>query len=86
MQDNFARIAREELPLYAPKRKFPDDADPDPYVRGPHQMRPTQSRRPGNFQTQNPAADSDTDDVVVVLEVLCKPLSYALFLCSFPLS
>ncbi|KAK1653109.1 hypothetical protein QYE76_070914 [Lolium multiflorum] len=31
-RDNFSRIAREELPRYAPKRKFPDDVDPDPYV------------------------------------------------------
>nr|XP_051229654.1 extensin-like [Lolium perenne] len=47
-RDNFSRIVREELPRYAPKRQFPDDADPDPYVRGPHQMGPTQSRRPAS--------------------------------------
>jgi hypothetical protein len=81
MQDNFSRIVREELPRYAPKRQFPDDADPDPYVRGPHQMGPTQSRRPGNFQTQNPAVDSDTDDEVVVLEVFCVFLHLIFFSC-----
>ncbi|KAK1614286.1 hypothetical protein QYE76_019803 [Lolium multiflorum] len=54
-RDNFARIATEELPRYAPKSKFPDDADPDPYVRGPHQMGPTQSRRPASHSaTPNP--------------------------------
>ncbi|KAK1649224.1 hypothetical protein QYE76_067029 [Lolium multiflorum] len=45
---NFARIAKEKLPGYAPKRKFPDDVDPDPYVRGRHPMGPTHSRRPAS--------------------------------------
>jgi hypothetical protein len=45
--------------------------DPDPYVPGNiHKMGPTHSRRPGNFSAQNPANASDTDDDVVVLEVL----------------
>ncbi|KAK1649645.1 hypothetical protein QYE76_067450 [Lolium multiflorum] len=47
-RDNFSRIAREELPRYAPKRKFKDDADPDPYVKGPHPMGPTYVKRPGS--------------------------------------
>ncbi|KAK1607903.1 hypothetical protein QYE76_031576 [Lolium multiflorum] len=68
--DNFPRIAREELPRYAPKRQFRDDADPDPYVKGPHPMGPTHVKRPGIFSTQSPAVDLDTDDEVVVLEVL----------------
>ncbi|KAK1631594.1 hypothetical protein QYE76_005909 [Lolium multiflorum] len=43
---NFSRIAREEPPSFAPKRKFHDDVDADPYVKGKHKMGPTHFRRP----------------------------------------
>jgi hypothetical protein len=87
MLQNFSQIAREEPPSFAPKRKFHDDVDADPYVKGKHKMGPTHFRRPGNFSTQHPANDSDTDDEVIVLEVHCTSLlSYKLFLCSTPFS
>jgi hypothetical protein len=57
---------------FAPKRLFDDDVDPDPYTVGNvHKMGPTHSRRPGNTPASNA---SDSDDDVVVLEVL-YPLS-----------
>jgi hypothetical protein len=77
MLQNFARIAREELASYAPSRRFHDDADADPYVKGKHKMGPTHIKRPGNFPTPHAANGSDTDDEVVVLEVYCSsPLPY----------
>ncbi|KAM0890762.1 hypothetical protein ACQ4PT_026848 [Festuca glaucescens] len=52
---NFARITREEPPSYAPKRKFEDDADADPYVKGQHKMGPTHSQRPASHSAaENP--------------------------------
>ncbi|KAK1686025.1 hypothetical protein QYE76_046873 [Lolium multiflorum] len=67
---NFARIAREEPASYTPNRRFHDDADADPFVKGKHKMGPTHVKRPGNFSTHHPANDSETGDEVVILEVL----------------
>ncbi|KAK1613919.1 hypothetical protein QYE76_019439 [Lolium multiflorum] len=67
---NFSRIAREEPASYTPDRRFLDDTDADPFVKGKHQMGLTFVKRPGNPSTQHPANHSDTDDEVVVLEVL----------------
>jgi hypothetical protein len=70
VQWKFPRILAEEPASFEPKRLFRDDVDPDPYVVGNvHKMGPTHSRCPGNFSAQNPASDTDEDDVVV-LEVL----------------
>nr|XP_051211524.1 uncharacterized protein LOC127329017 [Lolium perenne] len=67
---NFSRIAKEEPPSYAPNRRFHDDSDADPYVKGRHKMGPKRVRRPGNFSTPHPANGSDIDDEVVILEVV----------------
>jgi hypothetical protein len=80
MLQNFSRIAREEPASFAPSRQFHDDVDADPYVKGKHKMGPTHFKRAGNFSTQYPANDSDTDDEVVVLEVYCSsPFPYKTF-------
>jgi hypothetical protein len=74
MLQNFSRIAREEPASFTPSRRFHDDVDADPYVKGKHKMGPTHFKRPVNFSSQQPAHDSDTDDEVVILEVYCSSL------------
>jgi hypothetical protein len=63
---------------FTAKRLHLDSEDLDPYIVGNvHKMGPTHSRCPGNFSDQNPANASDTDNDVVVLEVLDQlPLTY----------
>ena len=52
---NFRRIRKEEQASYAPNRRFQDDCDPDPYLKGKHTMGPTYTKHPGNFLTSYPA-------------------------------
>jgi hypothetical protein len=80
MLQNFSRIAREGPASFTPSRRFHDDVDADPNVKGKHKMGPTHFKRPGNFPTPPPANDSDTDDEVIVLEVYCSsPIPYKTF-------
>ncbi|KAM0925105.1 hypothetical protein ACQ4PT_004397 [Festuca glaucescens] len=52
-EEDFPRIAAEELGSFAPKRLYADDEDPDPYTVGNvHKMGPTHSRRPADQDRQ----------------------------------
>jgi hypothetical protein len=68
---NFTRIRREEPASYTPNRRFEDDCDADPYVKGKQKMGRTYVKHPGNLSTPHPAKDSGSDDEVVCLEVYC---------------
>ncbi|KAK1686252.1 hypothetical protein QYE76_047100 [Lolium multiflorum] len=46
-RQNFRRIRKEEQASYAPNQRFQDDCDPDPYLKGKHQMGPTYIKHPG---------------------------------------
>ncbi|KAK1625829.1 hypothetical protein QYE76_000144 [Lolium multiflorum] len=46
-RQNFRRIRQEEQASYAPNRRFQDDCDPDPYLKGKHTMGPTYTKHPG---------------------------------------
>jgi hypothetical protein len=72
---NFRWIRQEERTSYAPNRRFEDDCDPDPYLKGKHKMGPTHTKVSGNFPTPHPANDSGSDDEVAILEVFCSPVS-----------
>nr|XP_051210782.1 uncharacterized protein LOC127328206 [Lolium perenne] len=45
-RQNFRRIRKEEQASYAPNRRFQDDCDPDPYLKGKHTMGPTYTKHP----------------------------------------
>jgi hypothetical protein len=74
MLQNFSRIAREGPASFTPSRRFHDNVEADPYVKGKHKMGLTHFKRPGNFSTQQPAHNSNTDDEVIILEVYCSSL------------
>jgi hypothetical protein len=77
LQD-FPRISAKVPASFAPKRFFPDDVDPDPYILGNvHKMGPTHSHRPGNPSASG-LSGSDDDDCVV-LEVFDSPTLSLLF-------
>ncbi|KAM0890878.1 hypothetical protein ACQ4PT_026770 [Festuca glaucescens] len=58
--ERFPRILAEVPESFEPKRLFPDDTDPDPYVPGNvHKMGPTHSRRPAPAD-QSPQASAHT--------------------------
>jgi hypothetical protein len=75
VSQNFRRIRKEEQASYAPNRRFQDDCDPDPYLKGKHKMGPTYTKHPGNFPTSYPANDSGCDDEVATLDEFCSPVS-----------
>jgi hypothetical protein len=71
VSQNFRRIRKEERDSYAPNRRFEDDCDPDPYLKGKHKMGPAHTKHPGNFSTN----DSGSDDEVAILEVFCSSVT-----------